>query len=395
MSLYPLFSREKERMLKCQREKFLLQSKYAYLNCAYMAPISKKVEKAGIKGIKRKRKPYQVGPEDFFKSADTCRQLFAELIDSSDTNRIAILPSVSYGIANVTHNLRGKRGEIIVVDEQFPSNIYPWKAIESKDLKVRFISKPEGTEKGALWNESIVAAISDETVAVAIGNVHWADGTLFDLKRIREKTKDHQALLIIDGTQSVGALPISVQQLQPDALICAGYKWLFGPYSIALGYYGPAFDEGQPIEENWINRKGAENFGGLVNYEPAYQPQALRYEVGEHSNFILLPMMVEALKQLLKWSVPKVQEYCQHLTGYLINEIEPIGFRFDSPEFRVGHLIGLRPPQEMDVDKLQIAFKQKKISVSTRGNSIRVSPNVYNDERDIDRLIKTLKEVKQ
>ena len=393
--LYRLFSKEKETMLKCQKDKFLLQSKYAYLNCAYMAPTSKKVEKAGIKGIKQKRKPYHVAPEDFFKTADTCRRLFSQLIDNSEPDRIAILPSVSYGIANVTNNLKGKSGEIIVVDEQFPSNVYPWKAIESEDLKVTFIAKPTGTEKGAVWNQAILEAINDNTVAVALGNVHWADGTLFDLIRIREKTRKHNALLVIDGTQSVGALPLSIQEIQPDALICAGYKWLFGPYSIGLGYYGPAFDSGSPIEENWINRKGAENFGGLINYEPNYQPQALRYEVGEHSNFILLPMMVEALKQLLKWSVPKVQEYCGHLTNYLIAETEVFGYKYEAKEYRAGHLIGLTPPEEIDLDRLQKAFKQKKISVSTRGESIRVSPNVYNDERDIDRLIKTLKEIKQ
>jgi len=75
-------------------------------------------------------------------------------------------------------------------------------------------------------------------------------------------------LLIIDGIQSIGTLPFSVKEIQPDALICAGYKWLLGPYSIGLAYYSDTFANGFPIEENWINRKNSEDFGGLVNYEP-------------------------------------------------------------------------------------------------------------------------------
>ena len=66
---------------------------------------------------------------------------------------------------------------------------------------------------------------------VAIGHVHWSDGTLFDLKKIRERLDEVGGLLIIDGTQSVGALPFSVKEFKPDALICGGYKWLLGPYS--------------------------------------------------------------------------------------------------------------------------------------------------------------------
>jgi len=357
-----------------------------------MSPVSKKVEKAGIRGIKKKRKPYLVTPEDFFKDADTCRILFSKVINNDEPDRIALLPSASYGLANVTNNLRGKSGKIILVEEQFPSNVYPWKAIENDHLKIKMIDKPAGIKKGRKWNEDIKSAIDSETLVVSLGHVHWADGTLFDLESIREKTREVGALLIIDGTQSIGALPFDVQSIQPDALICAGYKWLFGPYSFALGYYGPAFDNGEPIEENWINRKGSENFGGLINYEPEYHPKALRYEVGEHSNFILLPMMIAALKQVLNWGVFNINEYSSYLSEILINETQSIGYDYEDQDFRSGHLVGLTPPSTVKINDLQNTFKQKRISVSTRGTSIRVSPNVYNDERDIDRLVKTLKQ---
>ncbi len=377
-------------MLKCQREKFQLQKKYAYLNCAYMAPLSKKVENAGKKGIKRKRKPYQVGPEDFFHDSETLRSLFSQLIDNDQPNRVVTTPSVSYAMANVVNNLAGREGEIILTDEQFPSNVYPWLSAQSDKIKVKFVPKPEGVEKGALWNQQILDAINENTLLVALGNVHWADGTLFDLKAIRAKTRENDALLVIDGTQSVGALPFSVKEIQPDALVCAGYKWLFGPYSMALAYYGEAFDNGNPIEENWINREDARNFGGLIHYKDNYEPGALRYEVGEHSNFILVPMMIEALKQVLNWGPVNIQEYCKSLTQPLIQEAAAMGFGIENNEARGSHLFGLTLPNDLSLENLQQVMNQNKVSVSIRGTSVRVSPNVYNDERDINRLIKSL-----
>ncbi len=163
------------------------------------------------------------------------------------------------------------------------------------------------------------------TKFVALGNVHWADGTRFDLEAVRKRTREVGALLIIDGTQSVGALPFDVQKIQPDALICGGYKWLMGPYSMGMAYYGEHFNNGQPIEENWLNRKNSEDFTTLVNYQVDYQPDALRYEVGEHSNFILVPMMVEALKQINKWKPENIQNYCQKISKSAIREMKSPG----------------------------------------------------------------------
>ncbi len=177
---------------------------------------------------------------------------------------------------------------------------------DENKAQLKTISPPENlADRGKIWNERIVEAIDRNTRLVALGNVHWADGTKFNLLEIRKRTRDVGALLVIDGTQSVGALPFDVSKIQPDALVCAGYKWLLGPYAIGIAYYGEYFDDGKPIEENWINRKLSEDFTALVNYKSEYQPGALRYEVGERSNFILVPMMTAALKQINRWKPEK------------------------------------------------------------------------------------------
>jgi selenocysteine lyase/cysteine desulfurase len=379
--------------MKCQRAKFMLPRKVAYLNCAYMGPMMKKVEKAGIRGIQMKRKPYQVTPDDFFHDTETLRSLYAEVINAPDPNRIVVVPSASYGLANVANNLNLKKGEkIIVLGEQFPSNVYPWMAAcEAAGATLQIVEPPSGNgSRGARWNEDIIAAIDSSTKLIALGHVHWADGTRFDLKAIREKTHEVGALMVIDGTQSVGALPFDVQELEPDALVCAGYKWLMGPYSIGLAYYGPAFDNGSPIEDNWINRYESENFANLVNYQENYQPGALRYEVGEHSNFILVPMLLEAVKQIRRWGVENIQTYCKELSAPFLDQISALGYQIEEENYRSAHLFGIRLGPEHNLEKLQKSLKANKVSVSVRGSAIRIAPNVYNDNLDFKRLLRAL-----
>ena len=95
--------------------------------------------------------------------------------------------------------------------------------------------------------------------------IHWMTGLKFDLKAIGDRCTEAGAKLILDGSQTVGATPLDVNQLKVDAIVCAGYKWLFGPYSIAIAYIGPAFNNGKPLEESWMNRKNASDFSNLTN----------------------------------------------------------------------------------------------------------------------------------
>lgn len=376
-----------------KKSHFQLDRSVTYLNCAYMSPQLKVVEEAGIMGLQRKRNPFKISPEEFFGETDTLRKEYAKLINNNDPERIVVIPSVSYGMANVAKNLPLNKGDnIIVVGEQFPSNVYPWRAVASEHgAEIVTITPPaEMQNRGRLWNEKVLNAINSRTKLVALGNVHWADGTLFDLINIRERTRDVGAWLAIDGTQSVGALPFDVHEIQPDALICAGYKWLMGPYSIGLAYYGPALDEGTPVEENWINRYESENFANLVNYNDAYQPGALRYEVGEHSNFILVPMMLAAVKQLNAWGPENIQNYCKDLISGGIKNLKEAGYKIEDENYRSSHLFGIRLGDDHDMDKIKAKFEEQNILVSFRGDSIRISPNVYNTTDEFEKLVKIL-----
>lgn len=381
--------------MKCQKNKFLLNKKYAYLNCAYMAPLMKKVEKAGKKGVTVKRQPNLIEPDDFFKDIKRLKTLFSKLINNPEVNRIALIPSTSYGISTVVNNIEINAGDnVVICKDQFPSNVYPWKnKCDENDAELILVAPPETLEhRGKKWNENIIDSISEKTKAVSLGHVHWTDGTMFDLKTLRKKCNEVGAALIVDGTQSIGALPFDIQDIKPDALIVSGYKWLLGPYSIGLAYYGSRFDKGKPIEQNYINRINSEKFSELVNYQDEYQEGAHRFEVGEKSNFILNPMLIESLKQINLWGVENIQNYCRSLVEPFIKKVLALGLKVEEDKYRGSHLFGIKIPEE-HMPALQKQLKVHRVSVSVRGNYLRVSPNVYNDDRDMNKLYRALKTV--
>ena len=378
-------------MLTCQKHLFSLPDDVHYFNCAYMSPLARRVEAAGVAGMQRKRVPATITPTMFFDESNTARRLFAELVNA-EAQRIALIPAASYGIAMVAHNLDVQRGQnLVVMHEQFPSNIYTWRRLaQETGAALRTVRPPEGPHRGERWNEHYIEAIDADTALVTLGAVHWADGTRFDLDAIGRRAREVGAAFVIDGTQSVGALPFDVQRLQPDALICAAYKWLLGPYSIGAAYLGPRFDDGVPLEENWIGRLGSERFGELVNYQEAYQPGALRYDVGERSNFILVPMMVAGLEQVLEWGPTPIQTYCEALTRDLLQEAQALDFVIEDEAWRSAHLFGVRVPEHLSMDRLGEELARRNVSVSVRGDAIRISPHLYNDDADIEALREAL-----
>lgn len=382
--------------MDCQKHLFSLPDDHHYLNCSFLSPLLKRVEEAGIQGIKGKNRPWETTPDHFFEDSNTLRSLFAELVNARNANDIAIMPGVSYGIATVAKNIDPNKGNSIVISgKQFPSNVYAWKRFcKEHDCQLKVVDPPKVFDnRGQKWNEKILDAVKSDTLLVALGNVHWTDGTLFNLKTIGAKTRKNDAYFVIDGTQSVGAMPIDLQNIKADALICAGYKWLMGPYAITLGYFGPRLQGGIPLEEGWIVRKNSENFSGLVDYQDNYQPGAQRFDMGERSNFVLVPMMIEALKQILDWGPQNIQAYCEQLTTDLEKGLSEYGYQIEDSAWRAGHMFGIRLPASVSLKKLQHQLDEHNIHVSVRGSAVRIAPNAYNNEKDIAVLYEVLKNV--
>lgn len=376
--------------MNSQKDKFKIPEEVSYLNTAYMSPLLKSVEQVGFESVSKKCLPYEITGNDFFEPVEKLKTLFAKLIQAPNPESIAIIPSASYGLASAANNIKlNPSDEVLVVEDQFPSNIYTWKCLVKKyGAKLKVIKSSETIiDRGKLWNQNILDAITSKTAVVAIPQVHWADGTLFDLKKIREKSNQHNALLIIDGTQSVGAMPFSIKEIQPDAVVCASYKWLLGPYSIGVAYYGEKFNSGEPIEENWINRLNSEDFAGLVNYQNTYKEKANRYSVGEVSNFILVPMAIKALEQIIEWGTENIQSYCHNISENAIIKLIELDCFVEQNEYRGSHLFGIKLSDHINADILKQEFTKNNVYVSFRGNYIRIASHLFNTTQDFDKLV--------
>jgi selenocysteine lyase/cysteine desulfurase len=386
-----LATRARDTGLTCQRDRFSLPTGEHYLNCAYMAPTSRRVAEAGIEAVRNGATPARLGAADFFRGCDTIRARFAELIGLDEPARVAVIPSVSYGMATIARNTTLARGQnVVTLEGQFPSNVHAWRSpCDSSEAELRVVRAPmEGRGRTAAWNEAILEAIDRDTALVAMGSVHWTDGTPFDLARIGERAREVGAAFVIDGTQSVGATPFVLARIRPDALVCAGYKWLTGPYSIGVAFFGDRYGSGTPLEETWMSREGSDEFAGLVQQPREYRPGAARYDVGEAANFILVPMLITALEQVLGWGVDGIAAYVRGLRDELLSSSRLQAIGIDAAEPGSGHLFGLRLPAEQDPERVRARLSASGVHVSVRGRVVRVSPHVYNDGRDLEALLR-------
>ena len=373
-----------------RRRLFSLPPDLHYLNCAFMAPVSKRVAAAGRRALERLEVPSRLETADFFEPGARVRRLFARLVGAPDPQRVAIVPAVSYGMATVARNTPlGPGRTVVVVEAQFPSAVYAWRrACRESGATLRTVAAPATAgSRGEAWNAALLEAIDERTAAAVLPPLHWTDGLRFDLDAVGARARAVGARLIVDGTQAVGALPFDVTRTRPDALICAGYKWLTAPYGIGLAWYGPAFDGGAPLEENWITRRGSERFAELVRYRDEYQPGAVRYDVGGRSNFLLLPMLEAALEQVLEWGPETVQAHAGSLLGAAVDPLRALGCRVEDAGWRAGHLCGVRLPAGVDVPRLGRELAARRVSVSLRGSAVRVAPHLYNDAGDLDALV--------
>ncbi|UTW61957.1 aminotransferase class V-fold PLP-dependent enzyme [bacterium SCSIO 12741] len=373
--------------MKTQKDKFSLDAGVTYLNNAYFAPSLIRCQEVGKHSIERIGNPWQIGKDDFFEPVRMLREKFSEFIGNSDPDRIALIPSASYGLSNAAAQIKLKPSEnVVVADGQFPSNIYPWMRItQEAGAELRKVAAPEGINKGENWNQALLDAIDEHTRVVSVAPLMWSDGTLFDLKALRDKSRKNDALLIVDGSQWIGAQPFSIAEIQPDALITAGYKWLLGPYGLGLAYYGEYFDKGIPIEDNWITRKGSDDFRNLINYSGELRPKGQRYSVGEHASLIHLPMLAESLSQVMEWGVDQLSAYTSEMAEQAVELLSDLG-NFEDQKYWASHLFGFTLPDHIDPDQLKARLDDQRVYISMRGRALRLSINVFNDRDDLLKL---------
>jgi selenocysteine lyase/cysteine desulfurase len=382
------------------KARFNLDPDIHFLNCATCGPFSKAVEVAGVQAIQNFTPHlHQLKPDDFFERAWSVRALFSELIHNTDSERIALVPSVSYAMAVMAKNLHRKPNlkagqHILTVGGEFPSDVYAWDRVcKELSLDIKTVPMPQNVASlTQTWNDQFIEAIDKNTALVVVPHIDWQFGTKFDLTAISAKTKSVGALLAIDGTQSVGALDFDVSAIQPDLLVAVAYKWLMGPYSTGLAYFGDFFDGGIPIEEPWTGRQDSNLFHKLTDYQPLYRPKAFRYNMGQHSQFVQMPMLEVALQEKLEWGVNNIQTHCKELWASIVPKLQSLGITLEAENDRAQHLVGLRLPASTDLMAVAQSLAARKVFVAVRGAGLRVSPHIYNTIDDMNALVEALSE---
>jgi selenocysteine lyase/cysteine desulfurase len=258
----------------------------------------------------------------------------------------------------------------------------------AKHAKVKTVPRPSDND----WTSAILEHIDADTAVVATANNHWTDGTAVNLVTVGARCREVGAALVLDGAQSLGAVPFSVSTVRPDFIAAISHKWLLGPYSMGFCYVDPKWQDGVALEENWLNRAGSEDFSRLVDYQEGYQPGARRYDVGEASNFILSPIAAAALEQILEWGVQEIAETLRAKTDAIAERAKEMGLVVADREFRAPHMIGVTKPGGFPRE-LPGLLAEEKVYVSVRGASVRVAPHLYNNDDEIDRLFAALNKV--
>ena len=208
-----------------QRGLFDLPEDVVYMNTANMAPLLRAVRAAGEEALARRATPWRITPDDWFTDVERLRDGFARVL-GADSDGVALIPATSYGLAVAARNLDAKPGEqVVVLEDEYPSNHYTW---------MRFCERT-GASLVVVEPGAIVEHIGDRTRVVAVPNVHWTNGSLVDLVAVADAARKAGAALVLDLSQSLGAMPLDLDAIRPDFLVAVGYKWMLGTLGLVAG----------------------------------------------------------------------------------------------------------------------------------------------------------------
>jgi selenocysteine lyase/cysteine desulfurase len=369
-----------------ERELYEVPDGIAYFNTASLAPQLRSVRAAGEAALERRGTPWRIADSDWFTEVEHLRGLFAQVI-GTDAEGVALVPASSYGLAVAAANLKAEPGQrVLVLDEEYPSGIYTWRSfVRRTGAELHTVRR----EQGQSWSEAILAELDERAAVVSLPNVHWTNGALVDLEPVSERVHELGGALVLDLSQSVGAMPVDLAALRPDFAVVVGYKWLLGPLSLSYLYVDERHRDGEPIEHNWIAREGAEKFARLVDYTDELQPGARRFDVGARTNFILTPMAIAALEQVLEWSVPRIESALAEITAVIEQGARERGLGTPGAAGRGPHIIGIELPEGRR-DQLVAELAARDVYAAARSSWLRVAPHLHTTEDDVDRLFAAL-----
>ena len=360
-----------------------------YLNLAGESPMPKISIRAVQAALEAKKYPHHKPDSTFFEVPNRIRASIAKLIGGKP-EEIALTSGASAGVAAVAYALTWKPGdEVITAKGEFPLQYTTWKPMEEREgLKLKIVSPRERF----ITADDLIAAITPRTRLVSVSMVRYDDGSLLDAARVADACHKQGALLLLDVSQSCGALPMDVNQLGADFMVCAGYKWLLGPFGTGF-FWAKSEHLGiiRPGPFNWMAVEGSHNFAALNFADPKPAANAKRWDSPEwasYFNFNLVAMDV-SVDFVVRMGPELVAAHNHKLIELLFERLPKDRYVIASPTDaarRGPYGCFAARSREKTAEVYQRLWKENVV-VSLREGNIRVSPHLYNMERDIDRLI--------
>jgi selenocysteine lyase/cysteine desulfurase len=310
---------------------------------------------------------------------------------NADPADVALIPSISYGVATAAKVLTVGRGtRVLVLENDHSSPVLEWQMrADAQGFTVETIHRPDDGD----WTSAVLAAIErpgEPPVSLAsISSVHWSDGGLIDIEKVGAALRQRAAAFLVDATHSAGVLPLDVRRLDPDFVMFPTYKWLLGPYGRAFIYIAKRHQDGIPLEQTSSGRSDVRAENAIYFADIGYVPDARRFDMGERDHFISMEMASIGMEMMADWGSTAVAQRLQMLTTRIADGVRGIGVSVVEPRLRAPHILSLRFANGMPAD-LVASLANEGIHVAARLGRMRISPHVFNDEADADRFVAAL-----
>lgn len=361
-----------------------------YLNLAGNSPIPKGAIKRMHEAIEWKKFPNRIPDAAFFEVPNRVRAAIAQLVGGRP-EEVALTTGASTGMSAVAFGLTWQSGdEVLTASGEFPLQYASWKPMEKREGINVTVVKPGGTFHTA---DDFIAALTPRTRLVSVSHVRFDDGSMIDAAKLAAACHAQGALLLLDVSQSCGAVPMDVTQMGADFLVCAGYKWLLGPFG--TGFFWARHElisKMRPGPFYWMAAEGVENFADLATAPPRPANAAKRWDAAETANYYDLAALEGGLELVLRAGVGTVASHNHELVDQFFARLPLDRCVAASPLDRAHRgPYGCFRARSLDRTKeLYEKLRAENIITSLREGNIRVSPYLYNTERDIDRLVKVI-----
>lgn len=361
-----------------------------YLNFAAHAAIPRVALNAVQASVAAKSRPHIVDDRSFFFVAANLRQTLATLIGASQDD-IALTTGAGAGLATIAYALKWSAGdEVIIAGGEFPAHYATWKPMEAREGIKLQITHPQDQ---FIQSGDLIAAMTPRTRVISVSHVRFDDGSILDASSLAAACKRNGTLLVLDVSQSCGAIPMDVSSLGADFIVCAGYKYLLSPWGTGFLWAKPEnADLLRPGPYNWLSQD-VETFARLNYVDPRPARTLSRWDAAQASsiyNFNLTVMEASA-RFVLNATPALIHDHNQSLIDYFFERL-PDGYRLASPR-QASHrgVFGcIEVGSRCDTESLYQTLRDERFVVALREGKIRVAPHLLNSTQDMDRLLVSL-----